>query len=451
MQTPNDSIIDYSTARDAPPSLVCDTAPGWASLVGSGARLGIASIFDQGVVSATNFATTLILARLCEKSDVGVYYLAWTLLLFIVAAQANLVSVPYTVYFRRREGLSLASYSGSMLVHQALTSVMVVAGLLGLGLFLSFGYGPQAMRSLGWVLACAAPFILLREYARRLLFAHLRLFIAIVMDVASCCAQLVSLLILGYFNMLTIPAVYAVMGVASVLALLIWLFTNREPIRFQSNRFLPDWRDNWNFGKWALAGQLAGLAFYVLPWLLTFAHGEAETGMFAAGNTLVGLANLSVTGLCNFLTPRSAQAFAREGAAGLWRVLGKASIVFMVLLGLFCLIAALFGDYLALIVFGPKYHGAGPLIAVLSLATLVDALGLTANTGLWAIDRPAANFPADIAQLIVTLATALWLVFPLGPLGIAIAMVLGRSTGAALRWITLRGLLETSFCQADAA
>ncbi len=451
MKTSADAIIDYSESPEAPLSMIEGAAPGRLSFVGAGVRLGMASIFDQAVVSATNFATTLIIARLCTKADVGVYYLAWTLVLFIVAAQGNLISVPYTIYCRRREGRSLASYSGSMLVHQLFTSALAMLCLWGLTIFFSLGFGPQAMRSLGWVLICAAPFILLREYARRFLFAHLKLTAAVVMDVSVSCAQLASLLILGYFNLLTVPLVYAVMGGASALALAIWLLTNRQPIRFQPDRFAADWRENWKFGKWALAGQLTGLAFYILPWLLAMAHGEADTGMFAASNTLVGLANLFVIGLCNFLTPKSAQAFAREGSAGLGRVLRKTTIVFIASLGLFCLIAAFFGNYLALIVYGAKYNGAGPIIAVLSVATLLDALGLTANNGLWAIDRPAANFPADIAQLIVTLGTALWFVFPLGPLGIAIAMVLGRTAGALLRWITLRGLMDTSRCQADVA
>ena len=240
------------------------------------------SIVDQAVVSATNFATTLIIARLCTKADVGVYYLAWTLVLFIVAAQGNLISVPYTVYCRRRDGRSLVSYSGSMLVHQLLTSIVAVLCLTALAICFCLGFGPQAMRPLGWVLVCAAPFILLREYARRFLFAHLNLAAAVVMDVGVSCVQLASLLILGYFNVLTVPAVYAVMGGASAMAMTMWLLTNRQPMRFQMDRFLPDWRENWNFGKWALAGQLTGLAFYILPWLLAITHGEADTGMFGA-------------------------------------------------------------------------------------------------------------------------------------------------------------------------
>lgn len=187
MKTSADAIIDYSESPEAPLSMIEGTAPGRLSFVGAGVRLGMASIFDQAVVSATNFATTLIIARLCTKADVGVYYLAWTLVLFIVAAQGNLISVPYTIYCRRREGRSLASYSGSMLVHQLFTSALAMLCLWGLTIFFSLGFGPQAMRSLGWVLICAAPFILLREYARRFLFAHLKLTAAVVMDVSVSC------------------------------------------------------------------------------------------------------------------------------------------------------------------------------------------------------------------------------------------------------------------------
>ena len=82
-------MIDYSESCDTPLSMTQSAAPGRLSFVGAGARLGMALIFDQAVVSATNFATTLIIARLCTKADVGVYYLAWTLVLFIVARKGT--------------------------------------------------------------------------------------------------------------------------------------------------------------------------------------------------------------------------------------------------------------------------------------------------------------------------------------------------------------------------
>jgi hypothetical protein len=120
------AMIDYSESYDAPLSIPQGAAEGRLSFFGAGVRLGMASIFDQAVVSATNFATMLIIARLCTKEDMGVYYLGWTLVLFIVAAQGNLISVPYTMYCLRREGQSLASYSGSTLVHQLLASALAI-------------------------------------------------------------------------------------------------------------------------------------------------------------------------------------------------------------------------------------------------------------------------------------------------------------------------------------
>jgi len=180
-------------------------------------------------------------------------------------------------------------------------------------------------------------------------------------------------------------------------------------------------------------------------------HSEADTGVFAAGNTLVGLANPFIIGLCNFLTPKAAQAYVRDGNAGLSRVLRKTTIVFTVSLGSFCLMAFIAGNFLAWFAFGAKYQAAGPIIGVLSIATILDGLGLTANNGLWAIDRPAANFPADIAQLIFTLGAALWLVFPFGAMGIAVAIVVGRAAGTSVRWIVLRGLMYSGACQTDIA
>ena len=59
--------------------------------------------------------------------------------------------------------------------------------------------------------------------------------------------------------------------------------------------------------------------------------------------------------------------------------------------------------------------------------------------GRWTGPRPA--FAGDVVQLVVTLGAALWLVFPLGAMGIAVAMVAGRTAGAAVRWLTLWRLM----------
>jgi len=102
-----------------------------------------------------------------------------------------------------------------------------------------------------------------------------------------------------------------------------------------------------------------------------FAHGEAETGMFAAGNTLSDW-RICSSQFMHFLTPRSAQALPAKAQRD-WTSFGKASLVFVVSLD--CSVwSQLFSESS-----GPDRVGqnirARTLIAVLSLATLIDAWG----------------------------------------------------------------------------
>jgi O-antigen/teichoic acid export membrane protein/peptidoglycan/xylan/chitin deacetylase (PgdA/CDA1 family) len=404
-------------------------------------RTGALSVFDQGVVSGTNFLTTLILARACSQAELGVYSLAWTVVVFLAAVQGNLITLPYTIYNRRRRGAALADYAGSTLAHQLLTSLAAMACFCGLILAISLGLGPESLRPAAWVLLGAAPFLLLREYARRFTLAHFAMGIAITIDVVVAVLQLGVLLALRHLGLLSAAAAYGAMGAACAVACLCWWFLDSQPMCFSRARFWRDWGRNWSFGKWAMMSQMTGMGACLLPWMLAMVHGEEATGQLAACSTLVGLSNLFVMGLNNFLTPNAAQAFAERGAHALFSVLYKATLCFVVVLGGLCLVLLFVGNLLAGILYGPGYANTGSLIVVLALATFVDAIGLAAGIGLWAMDRPAANIRSDLVQLLVTLGTALWLVSPWGALGIAAALVIGRTAGATARWLTLWGLM----------
>ena len=405
---------------------------------------GLFSIVDQGVVSGTNFVTILVLARTCSREDLGVYYLAWTVVVFLTAATSNLVSVPYTMYCHRYRGIAARSHAGSTLVHQLLLSAVGMACLLGVAAVLQAGVGPQSLRGPLWALAVVMPLLLLREFVRRYTFAHFALRTALAVDGAVSALQLSGLFLLALcFHRVSIPAVYLVMGGPARRCAQGGSPGRGRHCGSAPRRIAADWRDHWTFGQWALAGQLAGLAFYVLPWMLAAVRGEAAAGVLAVCNTLVGVANLFVVGTSNFLMPKAAHAFANGGARALARVMYSTLLLFVVVLGAFCVVAWFAGDLAAWLCFGNRYLGTGTLIAVLALATFADALGITAGSGLWALDRPAANFAGDLVQLVVTLAVAVGLVVPFGAMGIAVALVAGRSAGAALRWWVLQARLAT--------
>src|SRR5207253_2914433 len=92
------------------------------------------SVLDQAVVSGTSFATSVLLGRYASQSELGVYYLALSVVYFARGVQEQIVSAPYMIYCSRKDRTALAEYAGSSLIHQcivmAATALLLVSALL---------------------------------------------------------------------------------------------------------------------------------------------------------------------------------------------------------------------------------------------------------------------------------------------------------------------------------
>jgi hypothetical protein len=60
------------------------------------------SVLDQAVVSGTSFATSVLLGRFASQEELGVYYLALSVVYFTRGVQEQVVSAPYMIYCSRR-------------------------------------------------------------------------------------------------------------------------------------------------------------------------------------------------------------------------------------------------------------------------------------------------------------------------------------------------------------
>jgi O-antigen/teichoic acid export membrane protein len=414
------------------------------------ASKSFASVFDQAVVSGTSFFTSVIIGRMCSLEDLGVYALALSVARFVGGVQSELVCSPYVVYSVHRRGEALATYVGSTLVHHLLLTALSVLSLLGLAGLLTMGGGSPELLPVVWGLVGSLPFLLLRDYLRRLSLAHLRMGVVLAVDVSVAVLQLGGLLLLGYCQLLSVSAAYIVWGTACGLACLGWFVVGGERLKVVPGQIRGDWRLNWSFSRWSLAGFLVGTTTpYFMPWILAAAHGEAATGVLAACSTLVNCVSTYVTGITNVVMPRAVSAFAQQGAEGLRVVLRRTVILFIFTVGAFCLFIFASGDWSVCLLYGNKYAGCGLVLALLALNALANSLSVTAGNGLWALDRPKANFLADVCALVVTWATLWSAIGPLGAVGAALALVAGAVSGAAVRAATLQRLLASYRCSTN--
>ena len=63
------------------------------------------------------------------------------------------------------------------------------------------------------------------------------------------------------------------------------------------------------------------------------------------------------------------------------------------------------GDQPAVLVYGERCGGTGLILALAAASMLANSLSITAGNGLWALERPRANFAADACTLAVTMVT----------------------------------------------
>ncbi len=418
-------------------SYQADSENGWPSslfdLLKHNKMLGI---IDQGIVGLTSFATVVLLGRAVRAEELGIYSLALSVILFARMVQESAITAPYPVFTHHLSGQAARDYNGNTIV-QAL--LLVSVGTILLVLFTLAANDDSSSFIMAFYALCVVfPFILFREFMRQLAFAHLQLSKVLSMDGVIAVIQIAGLVILINSALLSPATAYLVMGIACVAGIGLWLGQLEPHFGFSRAGFVSDLQKNWGFGKWALGGQATGtIMFYAMPWLLTAFHSTASAGLLAACSSIVGLINTLLLGLGYVLTPHAAKAYAEGGHQALWRTLLKFLLVFLISTGGFALFLILFGGTLIDLLFDGRYPDAGPVIKILALNLFVSSLVMVAGNGLWALNRPSANFLAEVVRLIATLGLVLFLVPAHNALGAAYALLGGSLAGGTVSFIIL--------------
>jgi len=395
-------------------------------------------IVDQGMVSVAGFTTSVLLAK-HSPEELGVYYIALSIVLFIRGFQQQMISVPYTIFHHRYlDNNGLPGYRGSCLIQQLGLVAVTFLFLIVLTFAAVLGWLETSTVPALIVLLFLIPAILMREVIRQYCFTHLENVSVLAIDTSITVLQIGTLVVLGNCGLLSGANAWVAIGLACLVTLALWFFQNRPEIKFSRERLRSDWNQNWSFGKWAVGGQLVGsLPTYILPWMLAATAGTQGTGFFAAAMTLVGIANIFKVGMANFLTPKAAQVYVDEGARGLYRVIIRMSLVFVVFLGSFAVFLALAGGWIAIELFDSRYTGLQTAMGLLALAQLFEGLSIVASNGLFVMERIKANFWVDLILMFVTITVAILLVFPLGVMGAVWTALIGSAASAVMRYVLL--------------
>jgi len=172
---------------------------------------------------------------------------------------------------------------------------------------------------------------------------------------------------------------------------------------------------------------------YSVHWILAFGAGPAATGAFEAIRALASLINPMISGLRNIVGPLGARGIFRAGVRATRHLVASTTWLIGAVGAVWLSIVYLFGDLLLAAFFGPEYSEYGVVLLITAAALVMFGLGVPADQGLWAAERPEINAYAATASLVVTVAVSLVL-FPANPLlAVALGLLAGKTLEALAR------------------
>jgi O-antigen/teichoic acid export membrane protein len=398
-------------------------------------RRAFYAVADQGIVSVAGFVTGIAAGRALLPADFGLYTLGFSLVLVFVNIQNALIAMPYTVHSPKLDAGDRAQLAGSTMAHQLLVSLVSALLLGALAVLAGLGLGPKGLAPVAWALAASVVFLLLREFVRRLCFADLKSGQALALDILVAAVQIPLILWLAVSGRLTVPLAYLVMGLACGVPALGWLLASKRRFSISRRRIAPDFQQGWRLGKWLLAGSVAGtLSTQLYPWLLAAVQDSTTAGVFGACIGPLLFSNPFLLGATNLFGPDTAHAYAEGGVAALQRTVLRATYAVGAVMTLFCVVMAVAGGDIVILLYGQNYAGNGTTVALLALGLFVSSLTLPAQYGLLSLNRPDAGFVSYVLALAVALPLGVWLASAHGVIGAAIAYLVAGIVGSLYRY-----------------
>jgi O-antigen/teichoic acid export membrane protein len=344
-------------------------------------------VAGQGVVSATNFATTLALGRFAGEAALGQFALGWSCWFLAMSLGDTLVATPYTYLASQRRPLcdDLVMAAAWGIVLQCLAFTVVLTSL--------WFWRPGGLGALWPALAAAVVAASVREFVRRHWMAAGHAARVLRLDAGGSLMQLVGLAGLTVAGQLTAFNVFWVIAATAAMTLLPSCTPTRLVRLLAARHAAPRvMASMFGYGRWLLLGGICHVAsVQAYPWLAYAAGGDRLAGLFAACTALLNLLAPLLTGLTNYFRPQFMLAQARLPGHDFVDYVRRRIAIFVAPALVLWLMLSLGGDVLLERVYGAPFRGGAVALPWMGLGLVAVALAAPLQLALLALHAPVTN------------------------------------------------------------
>jgi O-antigen/teichoic acid export membrane protein len=396
---------------------------------------------DQALISATNFATMVLLARELSRSAFGAFVLVYSGLLFANSVQAALITQPHQVLGPGRSRRAYDGYTTSAGAQQ----IVLAAAMAGAALCAAAGAWAAGWSAAGLfaMLACALVAWQCQEFVRRVFYTEGRAGAVAVNDLISYGGQFAGVAILWRVEELSATTALGAVTICFALGAAVGAWQLRH--RFvRSVKLLDGTRENWQFGRWLLGSTLAmWTSSQLYPVLTAGFVSVAATGALRAMQTVMGPTHVLLKALDTAFTPTASRAYGEGGAEAVTSLVGAMYRATAALMIGYCVLVAVFARPILDVLYGGRYNSYSWLLPMLAVSYALVYLYTPVWVALRGMQVSSPMFHAYLASTVVVLT--------LGIAAVALFGLAGAGAGLIAHGVILNVALWRSFRSAVAA
>jgi O-antigen/teichoic acid export membrane protein len=396
---PSANVPSLKAGSGLPRKLSSSVAARW------GSKGGLA-ILDQGLISGSNFIISILLARWLMPDQYGAYAVAFGIYVMLSLVYQSLVLEPMGVFGGSVFRSNLRGYLRSLLsIHVAFSVTICAALVVAWAVARHLSPGSAVAGALAGV-AVASPCLMLFSLARRTFYVELSpsaaaagAFIYSTLVLAGLYLVYKHALLSPFVAFLLIALGALVTGTVLMLALRFRLSGSGPAPAFRAA-----WGRHWRYGRWALAGCIAGwLPSYIYYPLLSSFTGMAQSGQLKALMNLTMPFEQTKGALLMLALPYAARVMAEDGKAGA-RLLGS-RLTWLSMFGavLYWAIVIPLHKPLFHFLYSGRYLEVAYLLPALALGQIFWSATFGPSIALRAMESPASVFVALAFATLVSL------------------------------------------------
>ena len=151
--------------------------------------------------------------------------------------------------------------------------------------------------------------------------------------------------------------------------------------------------------------------------------GASAAGIIKASQNIVGITNIIIQGMENFVPGMIAKAYKNEGLNGMLSTIKEVIIKGMFFIGMLLLLLSIFSEYIMLKVYGAEYSSFGNIVYLLALVNFVGFLGTPIGAGLRVLENTKVIFSSFVLATIFSFLFAFVLISNFELIGAVLGLV----------------------------